>query len=100
MAVGAYSFYHQVGTFLLEAFRQRYLRHVRIVETVGLLALFAIEMGVYVLIVVVVVAVTELIAHAVAAVLEDVNEVVLSKQRQRAEDARLVNGQDLVLQLG
>ena len=58
----------------------------------GAVAALAVE--VYVLVVVLgmaVVAVSEFVAHAVAAVLDDVHQVVFAEQRQRAEHARLVD---------
>ncbi len=61
---------------------------------------FAVE--VYVLVVIVLVAVVaqaEFVAHAVTAVLDDMYQVVLTEQRQGSEYTRLVNRQNLVLQL-
>ena len=66
----------------------------------GALASFAEE--VYMLIIVVlmaIVAVAQLVAHAVAPVLKDVYQVVLTEECECAEDARLVDGKDFVLQL-
>ena len=71
-----------------------------VVDAERAVARFAVE--VYVLVVVVLVAVVaqaEFVAHAVAAVLDDVYQVVLAEQRQGTEYTRLVNRQNLVLQL-
>ena len=63
------------------------------------LAPFAEE--VYMLVVVVlmsVVAVAQLVAYTVGTILDDMHQMVLAEQRQSPEYARLVNGQDLILQ--
>ena len=51
-----------------------------------------------ILVVLVVVAMTEFIAHTLAAALDDMHEVVLSEECQGAEDVRLVDAQDFIFQ--
>ena len=61
-------------------------------ETEGAMAALAVEVNVLVVILdVAVVAVAQLVAHAVAAVLNDMHKVVFAKQRQGTEHARLVD---------
>ena len=98
-AVSAYSFNHQIGTLFLKTFGKTDFRYFRIVEAIGLLTLLAEEMRMDILIMVVIVAVTELIAHALAAPFDDMHEVVLTEERQRTEDVRLVDGQNPCFQL-
>ena len=79
--------------------RQLYGWDRGVVQAEGAVAAFAVE--VYVLVIVLgvaVVAVAQFVAHAVAAVLDDVYQMVLAEQRQCAEDARLVDRQDFVFQ--
>lgn len=63
------------------------------------MATFAIEMDMLVIIIVVpMVALAELITHAVAAVLNDMYQMVLPKKCERTKDARFVDGHDARLQ--
>jgi hypothetical protein len=64
------------------------------VKAEGFVAVLAIEMNMYVLVKVVTMTATELITHTVAAVLNDVNQVVLTKKGECSEYARLVYRQD------
>ena len=75
-------------------------RNGRLLQTVGAMALFAVEMDVQVVILVVAVAMAEFIAHAASAVVDDMDQMVLAEEGQRTEDARFVDRQDLVLQFG
>ena len=75
-------------------------RNGRLLQTVGAMALFAVEMDVQVIILVVAVAMAEFIAHAASAVVDDMDQMMLAEEGQRTEDARLVDRQDLVLQFG
>ena len=71
-----------------------------VAQAEGAMTALAIEVHMLVVVAVVtVVTMTELIAHAVAAILDDVYQVVLTKNSKCTEDTRLVNGQDLVFQL-
>ena len=98
LAVWAYSFNHEVGRFLFEALGEFDLRHIGIVEAVGLLALFAIEMGMLVVIVIVVVTMAEFIAYALTTTLNHMYQMMLLKEVQRPENIRLVDTQDLVFE--
>ena len=94
------TFYHIVDACQTVALGQRDGGDGGVVQTEGAVAALAVE--VYVLVVVLgvaVVAVAQLVAHAVAAVLDDVYQMVLAEQRQHPEYARLVYRQDLVFQL-
>ena len=66
-------------------------------------ALATLAKEVYVLVVVllmVVVAVAQLVAHAVAAILNNMDKVMLAEERQGPEHTALVNRQNLVFQFG
>lgn len=98
-AVWTDAFHHVVDRRHDETLGQIDAWHRDMVETVGLLTPFAIEMDVQVVVNTVMVAMTQLIAHAVTTILNDVYQVVFAEQRQRTEDARLIDRQDLILQL-
>ena len=70
------------------------------VQAVGALTLFAVEVYVQVVVHILVVAVAQLIAHALAAPFYHMHQVLLPEECQRAEDVRLVDGLYLRLQLG
>ena len=70
------------------------------VTAIGLLANLTKEVWVLVVIVVVAVTVAEFIAYAVAAAFNGMYEMVLTEEREGSEDIRLVNGLDPALQLG
>ena len=93
------AFYHIVHRRHNEPLRQVDTRHRDMVQTVGLLTSLAIEMDVQVVVNTVMAAMTQLIAHSVTTILNDVYQVVFAEQRQRTEDARLVDSQYLILQL-
>ena len=84
---------------MLKALGQLNLRHIGIVETERLLTSLTEEVRMLVVVVLVVVAVAELIAHTLAAALDDMHEVMLAEEGQGTEDVRLVDGQDLIFQL-
>ena len=98
-AVWTDAFHHVVDRRHDETLGQVDAWHRDMVETVGLLTPFAIEMDVQVVVNTVMAAMTQLIAHAVTTILNDVYQVVFTEQRQRTEDARLIDRQDLILQL-
>ena len=85
---------------LLESSRQLHLGHLDAIQTVRLLALFAIEVGMEVVVVVIVMAMAQLVAGAVTSSLDDVNQVMLAEKSQGAEYVRLVDSLDSALQLG
>lgn len=68
-------------------------RNLCVVETERASALFTMEVWVLVVVMVVIIAVAEFIAQAIA-VLDDMHEVFLSEEREGTEDVRLVDGAD------
>ena len=90
---------HVVDAGQLVAGRKRDGRDGSVGQTERAVAALAVEVDVLVVVIgVAVVAVAQLVAHAVATILDDMHQMVFAEQRQRTEDARLVNRQDLVLQ--
>ena len=75
----------------LKALWQDRLRHVQVVQTVGLLAYLTEEVRVLILVVFMVMTVAEFVASTVAATLDSVDEMVLTEQRQGTEHVRLVD---------
>lgn len=90
---------HQVRRCGFKSFWQPYLWHFRIVEAVNLLTLFTIEVRMLVIIMFVAVAVAEFISRAIAVAFNRMNQMVLTEEIQRTEDIRLVDAQNLILQL-
>ena len=82
----------------LKALGQFYLRHHNAIQTVGLLALLTVEVGVHIIIVIVVMTMAELKTLTIHSAINHMHQMVLAEQRQSPEYARLVNGQDLILQ--
>ena len=72
-------------------------RNFCVVETERASALFTMEVWVLVVVMVVIIAVAEFIAQAIA-VLDDMHEVFLSEEREGTEDVRLVDGADGVFE--
>ena len=95
----AYSFDHQVGRNLLEAFGQLNIWHLTIVEAIGLLASLTVEVGMYIFIVIVIVAVTDLISGTIGVSFDDMHKPMLLEETECTEDVRLVDGENLVFQL-
>lgn len=85
---------------LLESSRQLHLGHLDAIQTVRLLALFAIEVGMEVVVVVIVMAMAQLVAGAVTSSLDGMHQVMLAEERKSAEHVRLVYSLDAALQLG
>ena len=80
-------------------YRKGYFGYLRIVEAIGLLTLFTEEMRMDILIMVVILAMAEFIAHSLTAPFNDMHEMVLTEECQCTEDIRLVDGQNLRFQL-
>ena len=95
----ANAFENKIGTLHQIALRQLNLRNGKVFETNGLAAMFAVEMDMHVVVDCVVVAVAKFIAHAFT-VFKHMDKVLFLKERQGAEDARLVDAADVVFQLG
>ena len=61
----------------------------------------ALTVEMYVLVVVLMMAIVtmaQFVAHTVATVFQNMHQVVLAEERERTEDARLVDRQNLILQ--
>ena len=72
---------------LLEAFRQLHFRNGDMFQTIGASTRLAVEMHVQVIICLgIMTATTQLIAHAVATVLNDMHQMVLLEQCQGTKD--------------
>ena len=80
------SFYHIVSRVLLESRRQLYLRQFYPIQAIRLLTFFAIEMGMQVIVVVIVMTMAEFVASTVACTLDGVYQVVLAEKRKGTED--------------
>lgn len=78
---------HQVDGGRLEALWEVDDGEGHILKTVRLLALLTEEMGMLVVILFMVVAMTQLILHTLAAAFDDMDEVLRTKERQCTEDA-------------
>lgn len=99
-AVGADALDHVIDGSHLESLGKGNDGNGRVVETESAVALLAEEMGVQVVVLIVVVlTAAQLVAHVALAVLHVVHQMVVAEELQRAEDARLVDGEDLVLQV-
>ena len=85
-------FEDEVGTLHFVAFGQRHVRDGKFFEAEGLPATLAVEVDVHVVVFLMVAAVAKLVAHAIAAVFEDMDKVLLPKQGEGTENARLVEG--------
>ena len=90
--------YHVVDGNLPKAFRQLYFWNGNILQTVCTATSLTKEVDMQVVIHLLIVTATQLVAYAVAAVFNDVYQMVFAKERQCAEYSRLVNGQDLIFQ--
>ena len=98
-AVGTEALGHVVDALELIAIGEDDGGDGHVVQTEGAMTALTIEMHMLVVVIVVtMVAVAEFIAHAVAAILDDVHQMVLAEEGERTEDARLVDGQNLVFQ--
>ena len=83
-----------------EAVRDIDLGHGDVRQAEGAVTLLAEEVNMQVIILVVAMAVAEFIAHAVTAILYDMHQMMLTEESERTKDARLVDGQYLILQFG
>ena len=70
----------------LKALGQFYLRHHNTIQTVGLLALLTIKMGMHIIVVVVVMTMTELETQTIHSTIDGMHQVVLSEKLQRTEN--------------
>ena len=84
----------------LKALGQFYLRHHNAIQTVGLLALLTVEVGVHIIIVIVVMTMAELKTLTIHSAINHMHQMVLTEKLQRTENARFINCIDSVLQLG
>ena len=78
-AVRADTFQEIINCFYLKTFWNRYRRYRRIFEAVGAMALFAVEMDMDVVVLIVMMAVAKFVADPVAGVVQDVNQVRLAE---------------------
>ena len=81
-----------------EAVRNIDLGHGDVRQAEGAVTLLAEEVNMQVIILVVAMAVAEFIAHAVTTILYDMHQMMLTEESERTKDARLVDGQYLILQ--
>lgn len=86
-AVGADAPKHQVDGGCLKTLGEVDDGEGHILEAVGLLALLTEEMWMLVIILFMVMAVTQLVLHALAAAFDDMDEVLRTKKRQSTEDS-------------
>ena len=98
-ALGADAFDHIVHRFGLETVGECDCGNWDILEAEGLVADFAVEMYVTVIIYVAV-SVAEFVSDPFAAVVNLMQQMVVAEQCQSAEYPGLIDGVDLVLQLG
>jgi len=83
-----------------EAGRHSNAGHGNAVETEGALAALAEEMDMEVVVLLATVAVAQLVAQCPCPVFDDMGQMMVAEKGEGTEDARLVDGQDLQLQLG
>ena len=95
-----FSLNHIVRRMLYKSCRQLYFWHFYTIKTISLLALFAIEMRMQVVVMVVVVAVAEFIAGTIATTLYGMHKVVFTEESERTEDIGFIDGINLYFQLG
>lgn len=74
--------------------------HFGIVETVGLVALLTVEMGVLVVVMIMVMTMAEFIFRTIVAAFDGMYEMVLTEEYKTSEDVRLVDGLNPALQFG
>ena len=86
-AVGTEAAEHEVDGGGFEAFGEGDGGKWGVFEAVGLLALLTEEMGMLVIVLFVVVAMTQFVLHSFAAALDDMDEVMCTEERQSTEDA-------------
>ena len=84
----------------LKALGQFYLRHHNAIQTVGLLALLTVEVGVHIIIVIVVMTMAELKTLTIHSAINHMHQMVLTEKLQRTEYTRFIDCIDSVLQLG
>ena len=82
---------------LLESRRQLHLGHFNTVETISLLALFAIEVWVQIVVVAIVVTMAELIARTIASTLYGMYQMVLTEKSEGTKHVRFIDGFDSAL---
>ena len=70
-----------------------------VVQTKGLMTMFAIEMHMNIIIVFMAVTMAQFIAHSISSVFDDMDEMMLLEEIESTEDTRLINGQYLCFQL-
>ena len=76
----------------LKALGQFYLRHHNAIQTVGLLALLTVEVGVLVVVMIMVMTMAELVFRTIIAAFDSMYEMVLTEEHKTSEDVRLVDG--------
>ena len=84
----------------VKALRQFYLRHLNAIQTVGLLALLAVEVGMHIIVVIIVMTMAEFKAQTIHSAIDGMHQVMLAEELQRTENARFIDCIDSVLQLG
>lgn len=86
-AVGTEAAEHEVDGRGFEAFGEGDGGEWGVFKAVGLLALLTEEMGMLIIVLFVVVAMTQFVLHALAATFDDMDEVMCTEERQSTEDA-------------
>lgn len=87
----------EIGTSCLVAVGQADVGNGNVFEAEGQAAMLAMEMHVHVVVLGMIAAVAELVAGAFA-VLQHMDKMMFLEERQRAEDARLVDAADAVFE--
>ena len=78
-AVRADTFQEIINCFYLKTFWNRYRRYRRIFEAVGAMALFAVEMDMDVIVLIVMMAVAELVADPITGIIENMHQMRLAE---------------------
>ncbi len=86
-AVGTEAAEHEVDGGGFEAFGEGDGGEWGVFEAVSLLALLTEEMGMLIIVLFVIVAMTQFVLHALAATFDDMDEVMRTEERQSTEDA-------------
>ena len=81
-----------INSLYVKSFRDRDRRDGSVVETEGAVALFAVEVDVDIVVIIVMMTAAEFVADAVAGVVKDVHEVSLAEGLQGPEDVGFVDG--------
>ena len=83
----------------LKTLGQFYLRHHNAIQTVCLLALLTVEVGMHIIIVIVVMTMTEFKKLTIHSTINHMYQMLLTEKLQRTENARFIDCIDSILQL-